>query len=61
MFSILLVDVGLLYSGYATNPKAFLDLRSWTSGDWGNNGILAALAVLRTAFLLGVGGIGKEV
>lgn len=61
MFSILLIDVGLLYNGYAASPKAFLDLGSWTSGDWGNNGIIAALAVFRTAFLLGVGGVGKEV
>ncbi|KUJ24259.1 uncharacterized protein LY89DRAFT_776404 [Mollisia scopiformis] len=60
MFSILLIDVGLIYGGYSVNPKAFLDFGAWTTGDWGNNGILAALVVIRSAFILGIGGVGKN-
>ncbi|KAL2060143.1 hypothetical protein VTL71DRAFT_9965 [Oculimacula yallundae] len=53
-FSILLADLGLLYGVYATDPLGFWDLGSWTSGDWTNNGILLAVAAIRSLFLLTV-------
>ncbi|KAF8851584.1 hypothetical protein BDZ45DRAFT_143571 [Acephala macrosclerotiorum] len=60
MFSIALIDVGLLYGVYEASPDAFWEIGSWSSGDWGNNGILGSLVVLRTAFILGIGGVGRE-
>ncbi|KAE8451128.1 hypothetical protein EG329_004800 [Mollisiaceae sp. DMI_Dod_QoI] len=60
LFSILLVDVGLIYEAYTASPKAFLDVRGWTTAELGNYGILGTLIVLRSAFILGIGGVGKE-
>jgi hypothetical protein len=45
-FSILTIDLGLLYGVIAASPRAFLDM---------NNGILGVVAMLRTAFILGLG------
>lgn len=57
MFSILLTDLGLLYTVYSVDPTAFWDVGGWTSGDWSNNGILGVVIAIRSAFLLGVGGV----
>ncbi|KAL5319171.1 hypothetical protein ACEPPN_012220 [Leptodophora sp. 'Broadleaf-Isolate-01'] len=57
MFSILLTDLGLSYVVYSADPLGFWDVRGWTGGDWTNNGILGAVIAIRTAFLLGIGGV----
>jgi hypothetical protein len=54
-FGILLIDLGLLYGVYVADPKAALDVSGWGSGDWTNNGILGLVALIRSAFLLGIG------
>jgi hypothetical protein len=59
MFGILLSDLGLLYAIYIADSETFLNLSMWGSGDWTTNGILGSLVIFRTAFLLGVGGVGK--
>ncbi|CZT03890.1 hypothetical protein WAI453_011000 [Rhynchosporium graminicola] len=51
-FGLLLVDLGLLQSIQAAD--GFRDPSNWTSGDWTNNGILIAVAMIRSAFLLTV-------
>ncbi|KAF4629287.1 hypothetical protein G7Y89_g8864 [Cudoniella acicularis] len=58
-FAILLIDLGLMYSVFEASPIEFLDVGGWSSGDWTNNGILGVVIVLRTAFLLGIGGVEK--
>ncbi len=57
MFSILLTDLGLLYTVYTVDPSAFWAVRGWTGGDWSNNGILGLVIAIRSAFLLGIGGV----
>jgi hypothetical protein len=59
-FGILLIDLGLFYDIYNADPKAVLDVKSWESGDWTNNGILGIVVVVRSAFLVGLGGVGAE-
>jgi hypothetical protein len=56
-FSILTVDLGLLYGGAlaAGGVWKFLNLGKWDTGDWTNNGILGFVALVRSAFLMGVG------
>jgi len=56
-FGILLIDLGLLYGVYVDDPKAALDVSGWETGDWCSNGILGAVALIRSAFLVGVGGV----
>lgn len=63
-FAILLVDLGLLAAGGVSvdasrRTEEAWGVGSWTSGDWTNNGILGAVALIRTAFLLNVGGVGR--
>jgi hypothetical protein len=58
IFGILLIDLGLIYGVYKTDPKAFWNVSGWKSRDWTNNGILGMLIVIRSAFLLGIGGVG---
>ncbi len=57
MFAILLIDLGLLYGVYQADPVAFWNVKGWTEGDWTNNGILGMVIVIRTAFLVGLGGV----
>ncbi|KAG0650868.1 hypothetical protein D0Z07_2441 [Hyphodiscus hymeniophilus] len=57
---ILLIDLGLFYGTYVTDPKAAFDFGRWESGDWTNNGILAMVVLIRSAFLIGLGGVGSE-
>ena len=59
-FGILLIDVGLLYGICIADPEGALDLGRWKSGDWTNNGILVMVVLFRSAFLVGVGGVGSE-
>lgn len=59
-FGILLIDLGLLYGVYYADPKAALDVGVWGSRDWTGNGILGMVAMIRSAFLVGLGGVGVE-
>jgi hypothetical protein len=61
MFGILLTDLGLLYGGYRADAETLLDVTAWTKGDWTNNGVLALAIAMRTSFLLGIGGVGKDI
>jgi len=60
-FGILLIDLGLFYGIWKADPKEFVEVGQWASGDWTNNGILGCVVVVRSAFLLGIGGVGKGV
>jgi hypothetical protein len=57
-FSILLIDIGLIYGIYVSSPA---ELATWAGKDWGNVGILGALIIIRSAFLVGIGGVGRSV
>jgi hypothetical protein len=60
-FGILVIDLGLLYGNWkaeAAYEKQGLEGRRLQIADWLNNGILAGVAVVRGAFLAGVGGVG---
>ena len=59
MFGILLTDLGLLYGVYVADPEGFVNVAGWESGDWTNIGILGTVIAIRSAFLLGIGGVGK--
>ncbi len=59
LFSILLTDLGLIYGVYRVDAEGLLDVKGWTRGDWSNYGILGTVIAVRTAFLLGIGGVGK--
>jgi hypothetical protein len=59
LFGVLLTDIGLVWGVYKADPAAFLNVAGWGSGYWTNLGILGGLVVLRSAFILGVGGVGK--
>lgn len=56
-----MIDLGLLYGNWkaeAAYEKQGLEGRRLQIADWLNNGILAGVAVVRGAFLAGVGGVG---
>ncbi|KAE9365464.1 hypothetical protein N431DRAFT_420643 [Stipitochalara longipes BDJ] len=59
MFAILLTDLGMVYAVYEADPVMATSVSKWESGEWTNHGILGLVIVMRTAFLLGVGGVGK--
>ena len=63
MAAIMVTDVGLLYAAAVSDPKGFSigGVSRWGMGEWGNYGILGVLVALRSAFLLGVGGVGTDV
>ncbi|EPE27648.1 hypothetical protein GLAREA_04439 [Glarea lozoyensis ATCC 20868] len=58
-FGILLIDFGLVYAVWRADERGFWDLKGWDEGEWTNNGILGGVIVVRSAFLLGVGGVGR--
>lgn len=57
IFAVLLTDLALVWDVWHADPNGFWELGKWTSAEWGNNGILGGLIVIRSAFLLGVGGL----
>ena len=57
-FGILLIDLGLLWGVWVAHVEGGVDWGRWEGGEWANNGILGLVAVIRSAFLLGVGGVG---
>ncbi|KAE9367324.1 hypothetical protein N431DRAFT_428733 [Stipitochalara longipes BDJ] len=53
--AMLVSDVGHIYAAYEIAPERILQLVSWNSDEWVNYGTLVFGAVLRSAFLLGLG------
>lgn len=60
-FGILLIDLGLFYGIWKADPREFVNVVTWEGSDWMNNGILGCVVVVRSAFLLEIGGVGKGV
>jgi hypothetical protein len=58
MFAVLLTDLGLVYAVYEADPVMAVSVSKWEKGEWTNHGILGTVIAIRTAFLLGVGGVG---
>jgi hypothetical protein len=58
-FGILLIDFGLVYCVWQVDDKGFWDVKGWDEGEWTNNGILGTVILTRSAFLLGIGGVGR--
>jgi hypothetical protein len=52
---MLVSDFGHLYAVYAIAPERVLQLVSWSSDEWVNYGMLVGGALMRCAFLLGLG------
>lgn len=48
-------DLGHLYAVYAVAPERVAQFLSWSSDEWINYGTLVGGALLRLAFMLGVG------
>jgi hypothetical protein len=59
MFAILLTDLGMVYAVYEADPVMALNVSKWGQGEWTNHGILGMVIAVRTAFLLGIGGVGR--
>jgi hypothetical protein len=59
MFAILLTDLGMVYAVYEAHPVMAVSVSKWGQGEWTNNGILGMVIAVRTAFLLGIGGVGQ--
>jgi len=59
MFAILFTDLGMVYAVYVADPVMATSVSKWGSGEWTNHGILGLVIVMKTAFLLGIGGVGK--
>jgi hypothetical protein len=60
MFAVLLTDLGLVYSIYESDPVMAVSVGKWEKAEWTNHGIFGTVIVIRTAFLLGVGGVGRS-
>jgi hypothetical protein len=59
MFAILLTDLGMVYAVYEADPMMAVSVSKWEKGEWTNHGILGMVIAIRTAFLLGIGGVGN--
>jgi hypothetical protein len=59
MFAILLTDLGMVYAVYEADPVMAVSVSKWGRGEWTNHGILGIVIAVRTAFLLGIGGVGQ--
>lgn len=55
LFGLLLADFGHLYSVSALGPQIYWSVWGWNAMDWGNIGFVYAGALMRMAFLAGVG------
>jgi len=58
-FAILLTDLGIVYAIYEADPVMAVSVSKWEKAEWTNNGIFGMVIAIRTAFLLGIGGVGK--
>lgn len=55
LFGLLVADLGHLYSVAPLGAGVYVEFWRWNAIDWGNIGFVYAGAVMRCAFLLGVG------
>jgi hypothetical protein len=53
--AMLASDVGHIYAAYAIAPERIAQVLSWNSDEWVNYGTLIFGALLRLAYLLGIG------
>ncbi|KAN0095871.1 hypothetical protein V8E51_016582 [Hyaloscypha variabilis] len=53
--AMLVSDVGHIYAAYEIAPQRILQVVSWNSDEWVNYGTLVFGALLRSAFLIGIG------
>lgn len=60
MLAILLTDLGMVYAVYQADPVMAVSVSNWEKGEWTNHGILGMVIAVRTAFLLGIGGVAKS-
>jgi hypothetical protein len=58
LFGLLVADFGHLYSVSSLGPEIYWKVTSWNAMDWGNIGFVYVGALMRIAFLSGVG-MGK--
>lgn len=55
------VDISLLITMYLMlAQQGRLETKAWRGGDWSNIGLTVLVAVIRTAYLMGIGGKGKS-
>ncbi|KAL2177432.1 uncharacterized protein P884DRAFT_259664 [Thermothelomyces heterothallicus CBS 202.75] len=59
LFCLLVADFGHLYTVSALGPKIYWNVFEWNAIDWGNIGYVYFAALMRVAFLSGVGFVGK--
>lgn len=55
MLAVFFADLGHIGSVYVADPETFTHVLGWRGEDWINFGLLITGAVLRAAFLLGIG------
>ena len=55
LFGLLVADFGHLYSVSGLGSEVYWNASFWTAMDWGNVGFVYLGAMMRTAFLLGIG------
>lgn len=55
LFGLLVADFGHLYSVSGLGSHVYWNASLWTAMDWGNVGFVYLGAMMRTAFLLGIG------
>ena len=60
LFSLLVADLGHLYSVNPLGRRIYSDVFHWNAIDWGNIGFVYLGALMRTTFLLGVGITGSS-
>lgn len=60
LLGLLIADVGHLYSVHLAGLRVYWEVWNWNAMYWGNVGFVYVGAMMRTAFLLGVGlGVGR--
>ena len=60
LFGLLVADFGHLYSVSGLGSHVYWNASLWTAMDWGNVGFVYLGAMMRTAFLLGIGLRGEN-
>ena len=55
LFTLLIADIGHLWSISSLGPQIYWNIFSWNAIDWGNVGFVYAGATMRISFLLGFG------
>jgi len=55
LFTLLVADLGHLYSVHGKGLDVYWDVRHWNPIDWGNVAFVYVGACMRISFLLGIG------